>query len=74
MKRTWLIRIRKTHGTQENISKKIGISRSHYAQIESGDRTPSVKVAKRIARVLGFDWTCFFDNPVHEECNGRKIG
>lgn len=74
MKRTWLIKIRKPQGTQVEVAKKIPISRSHYAQIELGDRTPSVKVAKRIAEVLGFDWTYFFDYELHEMCNKRKTG
>lgn len=30
--------------------------------IESGDRKPTVKTAKKIAAALGFDWTLFFDD------------
>lgn len=29
---------------------------------ERGERQPSIKVAKRIAAVLGFDWTEFFSD------------
>jgi len=31
-------------------------------EIENGNANPSVKVAKKIAAVLGFDWTRFFDD------------
>lgn len=48
--------------TQEDMSGRIGISRAAYANIENGKRSPSVSVAKRIAAVLGFDWTRFFDD------------
>jgi transcriptional regulator with XRE-family HTH domain len=37
------------------------ISESMYSLIENGKRRPSVDVAKRIAAVLNFDWTLFFE-------------
>lgn len=39
----------------------VGISRAGYANIENGKRLPSVPVAKKIAAVLGFDWTRFYE-------------
>ncbi len=33
-----------------------------YSKIERGEANPSVDVAKRIAAVLGFDWTRFFED------------
>ena len=47
--------------SQEDISKKVGISRAGYSNIENGKRRPSVTVAKKIAAVLGFDWTRFYE-------------
>ena len=47
--------------SQEEIALEVGISRAGYANIENGKRTPSVSVAKKIAAVLGFDWTRFYD-------------
>lgn len=41
---------------------EIGMSQSGYASIETGARTPSVPMAKRIAAVLGFEWTRFFED------------
>lgn len=51
--RTELINKRKKlELTQEEVSKKAGISRSAYAKYEIGIRTPSVTIAKSIADVL----------------------
>ena len=47
--------------SQEDISKKVGISRAGYSNIENGKRRPSVTIAKKIAAVLGFDWTRFYE-------------
>lgn len=43
------------------VAERAGISQSHYSMIENGQRSASVSVAKRIARVLGFDWSKFYD-------------
>ena len=45
---------------QTDLAQAAGISQSLVVKIELGERKPSVKVAKRIAAVLGFDWTEFF--------------
>ena len=45
---------------QIDLAEAAQISQSLVTQIETGIRKPSVKVAKRIAEVLGFDWTEFF--------------
>ena len=59
--REWLKKIRETAQTsQQIVATDCGISRQAYQMIESGVRTPSVKVAKKIAEVLNFDWNLFF--------------
>jgi len=59
----WLERIRKSKKlTHEEVAIRAGISRHYYTMIANGNRRPSVQVAKKIAEVLGFDWTVFFDN------------
>jgi putative transcriptional regulator len=64
--RNWLKESRDLHHfTQEHVAKKCDISRSFYTQIESGVKTPSVAVAKRIAQTLEVDWTLFFDSDSH---------
>lgn len=53
--------VRKAKGlTQEQLAFESNVSQSLIWKIENGQRKPSVKVAKRIAAVLGFPWTDFF--------------
>ena len=60
--RQWLIELRTSKKmSQENIAVACGISRQYYSFIENGSRNASVKVAKKIADALGFDWQRFFD-------------
>lgn len=66
MERIWLEEIRRSHQmTQEDVASRAGIKRNYYSMIASGDRKPSVRIAKRIADVLDFDWTFFFDDQSH---------
>ena len=53
---------KKANFTQREVGKLSGISESYYSMIESGDRKPTVKTAKKIAAVLGIDWTLFFED------------
>lgn len=59
--RIWLRGLRGER-LQKDISKEASISIQYYSAIESGKRRPSVPVAKRIAAVLGFEWTRFFSD------------
>ena len=52
--------------TQEDVAKNSGITRQYYAMIESGERKPKVSTAKRIAKILCFDWTEFFAESADE--------
>ncbi|MEB3103044.1 helix-turn-helix transcriptional regulator [Ferviditalea candida] len=52
--------------SQDKIAKKINISRQYYNEIENGKRTPSVKIAKELADLLGISWTIFFDKSVNK--------
>ncbi|WP_339314848.1 helix-turn-helix transcriptional regulator [Paenibacillus sp. FSL R10-2734] len=61
MKRQWLKIAREHKGlTQELVATKVMISRQYYGMLEAGIRNPSVPLAKRIAAVIGVDWTYFF--------------
>lgn len=60
IKMKWLAEIRGKR-TQQAMADQIGISQSGYASIESGARKPSVTMAKRIAKAMGFEWTRFFE-------------
>ena len=62
MIRQWLKEARDEQGvSQKYVSDKVKIAQPYYHQIESGERRPSVEVAKRIAATLGVDWTKFFE-------------
>ena len=56
----WLVDLR-GEKSQACIAKEVGVSQQYYSLVESGKRTPSVPVAKKIAAILGFEWTRFFD-------------
>ena len=47
--------------TMKEIASAAGISESYYCLIENGERIPPVKTAKKIAEVLGIDWTRFYE-------------
>lgn len=58
----WLKELRIQKGlTQEAVAKGSQMTRTAYGNIEVGKRQPSVRAAKRISTVLGFDWTRFFE-------------
>lgn len=57
----WLTEIRGGR-SQYRMAAEIGIAQSTYASIEVGSRRPSVDMAKKIARVMGFEWTRFFES------------
>ena len=53
--RTKLVKLRESRGyTQVSFSKALGISQSHYGQIETGEKNPSLKLAIRIKRQLDY--------------------
>ena len=47
--------------TMRQVAEAAEISESFCSMIENGDRRPSVETAKKIAAVLGFNWTLFFE-------------
>nr|WP_187351607.1 helix-turn-helix transcriptional regulator [Brevibacillus laterosporus] len=60
--RKWLIEERKKRLLkQSDVAKLIGISRSYYSEIELETKTPSGKVAKKIADFFKVDMTVFFE-------------
>lgn len=57
--------------TQEQLAIKVGIARSTYGAIETGERNVRPHVAKKIASILDFDWTLFFEEECHEMKNNN---
>ena len=61
--RTALKQLREAQGfTQKTFSDTVGTSRSHYSQIETGEKQPSLRLALRIKRVLGYYGDDLFDD------------
>lgn len=61
--REWLLAERKKRNlTQLELADKVGISRAYFAQIELQRRNPSIRVAKKLAGELAFDWTRFYED------------
>lgn len=59
-----LQKLREAKGyTQQTFSEKINISRSHYSQIESGEKNPSLELSIRIKRALEYPYDDLFFNP-----------
>jgi putative transcriptional regulator len=53
--RAKLAAVRKEKGfSQEMAAERIHISRSHYSQIESGDKNPSLDIALRIKQAFDY--------------------
>ena len=59
--REWLKQIRNDKGmTQNEVAEKAGVSRATYTKYENGTREPHPITAQKIAFVLGFNWTRFY--------------
>ena len=48
--------------TQQTFSAAVRASRSHYSQIETGEKYPSLRLALRIKQVLNYYGDDIFDN------------
>ena len=60
--RQWLIDARKQKGmSQADMAKAIKVSTPSYWAYESGAACPKPDNAKKIASVLGFPWTKFYE-------------
>lgn len=60
----WLKLLRVEAGlSQAEVSQRVGITQQYYSAIECGKRgqTLPTPTAKRIAGVLGFQWTRFYE-------------
>ncbi len=61
--RVKLQKLREAAGhTQQSFSAIIGISRSHYSQIETGEKEPSLRVGLKIKKALGYQYDDIFFN------------
>ena len=61
-KRDWLIQKRKEKGMfQRDVADYAGISVQFYSRMETGERRPSPSLAKKVAGILDFPWTKFYE-------------
>ena len=59
----WLKNIRQSKGLKQyEVAEMCGFSYQLYSHFETGRRVPKVEAAKKIAAVLGFDWTRFYED------------
>ena len=66
-KRTWLKKYRNELGYSTiQVAKLVDITQQFYWYIENGQRRPSPQLAQKIAKLLGFDWKLFFEDPKQE--------
>ena len=61
VERTWLVSLRGDQ-SQAAIAQASEISQQYYCNIEQGTRIPSVSVAKRLGKILNFDWNRFYED------------
>lgn len=58
----WLKELRKTAGLSQNkIAEKLGTKQSTYSSWENGNRGIAPNMAKKIAAILNFKWTRFYE-------------
>ncbi|WP_414733400.1 helix-turn-helix transcriptional regulator [Acetobacterium carbinolicum] len=63
----WLIEYReKMKLSQSDLAGKVNVTREYISMIETGNRNPSVAVAKKIGKALGFKWEIFFKDLSNE--------
>lgn len=67
--RTLMQQLRKQQGyTQKTFAVELGVSTSHYSQVETGDKQPSLNLGLCIKRALNYYGDDIFDNaPVGRE-------
>lgn len=70
----WLKKIRKERGlSQAEVARESKITSAEYNRFENNLRSPNPKKAKKIASVLGFDWTLFYEDEPREKVSGTKF-
>lgn len=59
--RDWLKDKRKEKElTQSEVASSIGVTQASYRYYETGERTPQPEVAKKLGKLLKFNWTKFY--------------
>lgn len=62
-RREWLMQFRKEKGLSiKAIAKLSGVTQQCWSNYEIGKRTPRPNKAQKIAKLLGFKWTKFYED------------
>lgn len=51
--------------TQEELGRRLGMSRQAVSLLELGTNKPTVANAKKLGEILNFDWTELYNDTVH---------
>lgn len=71
--KAWLIDYReKKKLSQSDLAALADVSREYISMIENGNRSPSVTVAKKIGKALGFKWELFFKEDSNETLHNEN--
>lgn len=63
VRREWLKEIRNQHHlTVRGAAKVLGVSFSHYSDIENGRKSPSMQLAYKIGKLFEFEMERFLEN------------
>lgn len=63
----WLEETRRDKGmTQQDLAQAIGINRASLSKLENGKMNPSIGLAKKLGKALGFEWTRFYEDTEEE--------
>ena len=57
--------------TQKQLADICGVTRTHITNLETGEFSPSVDVAKKIGQALGFDWAELFNKATADGKTGQ---
>ena len=62
-RRLWMVQKRLEKGmTQQELAERVNVSNRSISEIERGNRNPSGKLAKRLAKELGVSMEAFFED------------
>lgn len=62
LKRIWLIKRRTEKGfSQKKLAEICDTTQMTISNIENGTRRPSPELAQKLAKILNFEWTIFYE-------------
>ena len=59
--------------TQAELARKVGISRAKICDYEKGRRTPTLKIAAKMAKVLGYPESLFIAKIIEDQIRNAQL-